>query len=244
MRRLWLGLLVVSSLLESSSPGNALVMCSRASSDGEVREGAAIRLRTTCKAKEVEVDPIALGLRGPAGPPGPIGPAGPGMAARDANDSEIGVVQNLDGLNPIAAITSVDIAGASRTVWVGLQTDGFRTWTFGDGGAVYFTSLDCSGEPFLSGVEGMAIPALIRGPMDPAGLVSGAGTTAFFVAGLAPASPVATRSRSFASLPGSCAVTFIPPGTCCQTESLTALLRPAATFDLGRFVPPFRMEAQ
>ena len=87
-------------------PADALVMCGARRVDGSVREGASIKLRTTCKSNEVQLDPIGLGLQGPSGDPGPSGPEGPvgptgvpgaGLVARDTNDALIGprFVHNL-----------------------------------------------------------------------------------------------------------------------------------------------------
>ncbi|MEK7649392.1 MAG: hypothetical protein AAB367_00285 [Patescibacteria group bacterium] len=40
------------------------------------KSGVAVRVRTECKKQEVQLDPITLGLQGPAGPTGPQGPEG------------------------------------------------------------------------------------------------------------------------------------------------------------------------
>lgn len=193
MRRLVLGFLIVSSILVTFSPASALKMCGRAGPGGVLRDGATVRLRATCKPSEVEIDPVAVGLQGPAGapgadgedglagPPGPVGPTGPGMVARDANDAQIGVAQTGDDLDAIAAIATVEIEGARRTIWAGLDTEGFRSWTFGEA-LLYFTTLDCSGDAFIASSGHMSVPAIVRGPMDAQGFVSGPGTTAYFVA--------------------------------------------------------------
>jgi hypothetical protein len=71
LRRLSFGL-VVTVLVGAIGPrAEALVICTRKAKVGGVKEGAPLRLRTACNAKgEVQVDPDALGLRGPQGAPG------------------------------------------------------------------------------------------------------------------------------------------------------------------------------
>lgn len=81
---LLLALLLLSTAVLTSSDVNAIVLCGRKKlSTGAVAEGATIRLRTACKAAELQLDPVALGLQGPkgdkgdAGPQGLLGPQGP-----------------------------------------------------------------------------------------------------------------------------------------------------------------------
>jgi hypothetical protein len=67
---------------------DAAVMCTK-TKKGVAKEGAPIKLRaTSCLATEVEVDPVALGLQGPAGTAGAQGNQGlqgeqgpPGLSA-------------------------------------------------------------------------------------------------------------------------------------------------------------------
>lgn len=55
----------------------ALVMCIVTDpSTGQLREGAPLRLRTTCRSSETQVDPLALGLQGPRGKKGMRGAEG------------------------------------------------------------------------------------------------------------------------------------------------------------------------
>jgi hypothetical protein len=62
-----IGLIGISSLV--AAPARAVVMCQKKS--------GAVFVRTACKKKETVLDPVALGLRGPAGPPGAPGDPGP-----------------------------------------------------------------------------------------------------------------------------------------------------------------------
>jgi|GEM_PF-5330489 len=74
-RRIVVGLAVV---VLGGASAEALVLCAaRQKGTAAVRSGAPLRLRETCKPKEIVVDPDALGLRGPTGPAGPEGPQGP-----------------------------------------------------------------------------------------------------------------------------------------------------------------------
>lgn len=64
-------------ILASREDAYALVMCGRVSKPtGEIRDGAPIRLREACKAGEVEIDAVELGLQGPSGKPGQSGSDG------------------------------------------------------------------------------------------------------------------------------------------------------------------------
>jgi hypothetical protein len=55
-------LLVLVAALSASLPAHAAVLCST--------RGGGLKLREVCRPRETQVDPIALGLRGPAGPQG------------------------------------------------------------------------------------------------------------------------------------------------------------------------------
>lgn len=81
-----LALLLVAHAITPSAT-RALVMCAKTkTSTGEIREGTPIRLRSTCKPKEVEIDPVALGLQGPPGQDGLPGADGQnGIACWDVN---------------------------------------------------------------------------------------------------------------------------------------------------------------
>ena len=68
--------LVVLLLLPLAA--DAAVMCvARKGTTPVPREGAPIRLRTTCRINEIQVDPSAYQLQGPTGPQGVDGPTGP-----------------------------------------------------------------------------------------------------------------------------------------------------------------------
>ena len=64
------GIIVVSLIVVVCSSSQADVLCSRPG-------GGTVKLRVSCKPHEVQIDPVALGLQGPAGPTGPAGPQGP-----------------------------------------------------------------------------------------------------------------------------------------------------------------------
>jgi len=73
MRKVVLAMLVVGIC----SSANAAVLCAPKSEQGSVS------VRTECKKNEVQLDPVALGLRGPTGP---------GAVVRDANGAFVGVM--------------------------------------------------------------------------------------------------------------------------------------------------------
>jgi hypothetical protein len=60
--------LSLAALLLWSSSASAAVLCARAKSDGTF--STALKIRESCTSMETQVDPDALGLRGPAGPAG------------------------------------------------------------------------------------------------------------------------------------------------------------------------------
>lgn len=77
-----------------SSTAFALVVCSSVNrATGQPREGGSLRLRTTCKSTEVQVDPATVGLQGPPGPQGPTGEQGsPGVPGAQGPTGQQGPV--------------------------------------------------------------------------------------------------------------------------------------------------------
>ena len=69
-------MLAVLAVLATAAPLDAAVMCVK-TKKGTAKEGAPLKLRATaCQANETQVDPVALGLQGPAGAPGAQGTQG------------------------------------------------------------------------------------------------------------------------------------------------------------------------
>ena len=68
--------LLLAGVLMLAPNADALVLCAKGKS-GTPKPGAPLKIRTACTGKEVQVDPDALGLRGPQGEPGPKGDDGP-----------------------------------------------------------------------------------------------------------------------------------------------------------------------
>ena len=59
----WLGVTV--AMLASSTDAGATVLCAAFNrTTGTLREGATLKVRTTCKASEQQVDPAAIGIQG------------------------------------------------------------------------------------------------------------------------------------------------------------------------------------
>lgn len=70
----WLFILAsYGALLVGRADAQSLVLCARQKSDGTI--STTLKVRPACKSREVQLDPVALGLVGPPGPPGPQGPA-------------------------------------------------------------------------------------------------------------------------------------------------------------------------
>ena len=62
-------LLIAAYCAAATTGAQALVLC--------VDSGGNLSATTSCKKGWTQLDPVAVGLRGPAGPQGPAGPAGP-----------------------------------------------------------------------------------------------------------------------------------------------------------------------
>src|SRR5436309_15499506 len=56
-----------------------------------------VKVRDTCKPREVQLDPIALGLQGPTGPTGPAGPAPADESVRVYNSSATSIPNETGG---------------------------------------------------------------------------------------------------------------------------------------------------
>jgi hypothetical protein len=122
---------------------DAAILCAK-------KNGLVALRDSTCKKKETQVDPIALGLQGPQGPQGPQGlqgPAGADGTARAFGEVEIdamgnyalvaGTTRNVVGLtqggggNPAACIEldpSIDAATAIVVAIPNLRSGGITAW--------------------------------------------------------------------------------------------------------------------
>jgi len=59
---------VVAALLAHAGRADALVLCAKQNAKTHaITEGASLKLRTTCKASEQQVDPASIGLQGSVG---------------------------------------------------------------------------------------------------------------------------------------------------------------------------------
>jgi hypothetical protein len=106
MRSVWVGL-AMAGLLLPPAPAQAVVLCAKRKGSA-IKPGAPLRLRPTCLAGEVTIDPDGLGLRGPtgnqgpmgapgeAGPPGPVGPRQHSLPVESATALN-GAVYELNG---------------------------------------------------------------------------------------------------------------------------------------------------
>jgi hypothetical protein len=68
--------LLMAAVLMLAPTADALVLCTKGKS-GTPKPGAPLKVRAACAGKEVQIDPDALGLRGPQGEEGPKGDGGP-----------------------------------------------------------------------------------------------------------------------------------------------------------------------
>jgi hypothetical protein len=93
---------------------DAAVMCTKAKK-GAAKEGAPIKLRaTSCLATEVEVDPVALGLQGPAGTAGAQGNQGNQGLPGEQGPPGLSGVEVITG-NGNAVITSPGTSTATAS---------------------------------------------------------------------------------------------------------------------------------
>src|SRR5262245_51453822 len=143
-------------LLVAAIESHGVMLCARRRADGTFN--ATVKIREACKTSETQLDPLALGLQGPAGtqgvagPPGPEGPQGP-----------VGGPGPQGPVGPSAGARIIDAGG----VYVGaaviddgfpkamLEADGLAVVTPWDyshgwpGGEVWFDTADCSGTPHI-----------------------------------------------------------------------------------------------
>jgi hypothetical protein len=169
----------------------------------------------------VQLDPIALGLRGPAGPPGPSG-SPPGTLLKDANGVFIGAL--------------LDVSSAIRKegelmLLIRVQPDG-SGFLATDSALFYYESPDCTGPAFLKiettgAGNGDALYRVTRAAVDETVPYS-----VFYYPG-DPITPKLLASRASSLSGGSCE-TFPSP--------FTEYVGPAQTFDLSGFAMPLKLE--
>ena len=223
--------------------------CVRAQADVLCKKpNGALSVRTQCKGKEVQLDPAALGLQGPAGPlglQGPKGdkgdvglqgPAGPAAVVKDANEGFVGVLSPnyANGVNGVLIQTEDSLA------MVLINPDGtFLDQSF----RVVYTSTDCSGPAGL-------LPQASNPPSP--GLFS-IGFVVDFTLYYTSSDSLSGSIHSAAIIgednlgPQSCnpGQFFVSPHACCYTESGTGAGKSVMrTFDLSGFVLPFHVELQ
>jgi hypothetical protein len=208
------------------SIGEAAVLCTAKSGEGT------IRIREACRKNEIQLDPVALGLKGP------------GAVVKDSNGTLVGVV--LDQGNQFFSdgliMANILMKVAEDVIEIRVFSTGFQQDTI----AAFYENADCSGQTFL-GVH--VVPPLAARAL----LV---GSTLHY--GGAPASQVTLFSSGIieeantnigdAGCKGRYGLQrfFVPPNICCETISGGQVINvsPMRTFDVSIFVPPFHVELQ
>jgi hypothetical protein len=214
----------------------ALVLCA------DARQGVidgALAVRQTCRSREVQVDPAALGLQGPPGP---------ALVVVDANGAFVGTLNHTTSYNSSVGFIRVARSVAGRTVLFWTANHGFTNELF-DSRLVSFESIDCSGPPLIVNEDNFT-PTQAR-VLD---------TIAFYRTG-----PIAVRTvgseltlhRDSSTLAASTIdeatclsspnTTFTPPNRCCRRfanpfvvpTGAEATVLDLTTLDL---VPPFHVE--
>lgn len=232
--------------LALSVQAHAAVLCAKPKPDGSF--DGSVKIRTACKPRETQLDPVDLGLQGPqgvpgppgetgaTGAPGPAGAPGPGLVVKDANGAFVGVVNSVERSSPISPNVASQVyvmrrLGSGTPVLLPvsnltgfLGSDGRRT------GPLYYESTDCSGPPLMAvSFDGsLIVDALVRQQS------SGAPLIAYYPVG----PPLRTFANSFRYDPsggaGCATVDVNPPG----------MLADVATTDLTALglIPPFHVE--
>ena len=235
MMNLVLGIILTVFAVSTLAPStaSALVMCAKVrKATGEIREGTSIKLRTTCRDSEEQLNPAALGLQGPPGEDGG------GIVARDATGVLLGPTGELRSRE--VAVTSTVVDGISRPVVVAFTAPGFSGER-----SFYYESSDCVGEAlFLNANTYPAIGDLrVTGPASQGEPHSGPGTLLHYPVGgrFTTTALSIGRDDNASGCAGEGGV-FTSPSFCCISANVTASdYHRTATFDLGNFVPPLRV---
>ncbi|HLK10848.1 MAG TPA: hypothetical protein VKW76_05670 [Candidatus Binatia bacterium] len=161
MGRLVLALVTVSLL--GGTRASALVLCQT--------RGHALFARPACRRKETPVMLSAIGVAGPRGVPGPVGSRG-AAAARlvDADGRDVGPVMEVETyafLGSSFPATYVLLASPpiGMPLILGIDVTGNPT------GSVLYQTTDCSGTPFVSAGDllavGQAVESTVFYPAQP-----------------------------------------------------------------------------
>lgn len=213
------GVLAAVEVVVHVTSAHAAVLCARRRADGTLN--SSVRIREGCRPSEAQLDPAALGLRGPQGP------AGPRLVVLDANDTLVGVVESTQG--------TVVRHLAGLLVRLLVTDTGFVSQP-GPPSLRYETT-DCTGTPFMSGGDRFVTRAEVYG------------TVAHFWA--VPPSTRTQRSGLAHISAKECSDqngAFTPPDLCCVSDGYAIEMQGGdlITFDLEALglVPPFRIEMQ
>jgi len=217
-----LRLMVGSLLLAMCSDAIAGVLCTSKNGTGT------LKLRDACRPSELQVDPVALGLRGPPGPTGPEGPQGPPGTAAVVKDAMGRLVGQLYPETPVSqgllfdnSLVIREVQGRGLLLLVG-ETGFLRTPPL-----LFFETTTCAGSPFF----GMAVGSPPPGLLLTSAFVEG--STAYYPSSGSPVMRTLLSSRAGTS------------GECVALDTPLALnRREVVTFDLGSLgvVAPFHAE--
>ena len=178
------------------------------------RRSGALVLREACKKKETAVDAAAIGTVGPAGA------AAPSLRVVDASGRQVGDFTD-NGLTVIFAVGDLSLE-------IAVGSDGFtQQVTF------LHTSDDCSGDRYMS----------LFAPERLARFSGVLGTTAYYA--VPPAQELTFAAFETVESAAACTAgtgTILSNGLCCLKSTTTVNAGSPATFDLGGYVPPFRVE--
>jgi hypothetical protein len=199
-------------------------------------------VREACLKTEVQVNPSALGLQGPAGP---------GLVVRDGNGALIGPLLGTNGGRTGTPFEGVQVA-VTETVLDGRkiaivgnleESPGSAEGFVNASSILYYESSDCTGTPLFNLTAPIAptASAVVRN-LSP---TTKTGTTLYFPAGTS--STRVINSYSYVPTGSSCnpGDSTIALSVCCKTQSDTGEPFYGVTaLDVSNFVPPYLVELQ
>lgn len=232
---------LVCLLIALQSTSAAAVLCARKRPDGTFNSNVA--LRETCRPRETQLDPVALGLQGPKGDQGN---PGTGVSVIDANGARVGTVVDVyrterdigESNTPLGQVSLLREVG-SRPVLFRVSSLGFEH-TLAD--RLTFSELGCVGDASFE-LDDVSAPPVV----DVALAVFG--STAYVSTGATVLGLDGPSQLRFNYSPANCAQdagTFVPPNACCLNVhdggagNVRAVAVDVSSFGLH---PPFHLGA-
>jgi hypothetical protein len=248
-------ILALSVLCLAANAG-AVVLCARQRADGTFN--STVRIRESCRATEMQLDPVALGLEGPPGPQGAKGDPGvpgsdAGVTVRDSTGKIIGAWKP-EPANAGQAVLTL----SGRAVALPVLPYGFYDQQTVK---VYYESSDCTGSPllrddviadggaphpdFLFVYQGFDVSGTAYYPRS---LRFSSLLASYELAGCSVCAPFGCSCAPLTT-PAGCSTAggaFVPPDRCCFSYAgpSTEVVAEIDTYDLSSLglIPPLHLE--